>query len=482
MELYKEEGLQASELSSLQIRMLEANQIPRLLPLDIHEVDARLRLQYRLSSKRMLSHVLKVEALSIQQFAKLLYAIVCTLEESRNYMLYEMNYVLKENFIFIGQDWSDVFLTYVPLDTHRDADDVCPSMDLLLRKLILHVDTKEQTHIQDCIASNSAMKSLQGFKDVLIKLMDKPILREDSDSPHTLLEQDQIDIHPLKAEIHEEPNHSEQIHNIPESSVYSSQSSGLPKPHWKRGESIHIQPRPSIPEMVKENHISFIPISQRARWITVACLLLVNAFLWQRYLTYPEPSSLQLISGISLLLIDVGYVLLKIGLPKLTRPPTDFTSSNHAHISPSSANSSASGATPLDILHYYQNLPMHTTQLTPSNPNATVFLGKPAKHLLTGARLEFQEEGESRTIPIKNGLFTIGRGDTNSKVDCLIEIAGVSRIHAEIVQTSSGYHFRDAGSTNGTFLNDQPIVTYQGYPLKDGDILRIIRQELTFRL
>ena len=105
-----------------------------------------------------------------------MYAIVCTLEESKNYMLYEMNFVLKDNFIFVGQDWSDVYLTYVPIDMHQEGDDICPAIDSLLSKLILHVGEEEQDQLQAWISTYLAKKSLNGYKEALLKLMDEPIL------------------------------------------------------------------------------------------------------------------------------------------------------------------------------------------------------------------------------------------------------------------------------------------------------------------
>lgn len=121
MMLYRDEGLQPEELSTHQLRMLESNAIPRLLPLEIQEIDFRIHLLYKLTSKRMLTHVLKVEGLTKMQLFKLLYTMVCTISDSGNYMLNEYNYVLKENFIFIGTDFTDIYLTYIPfLSTHED--------------------------------------------------------------------------------------------------------------------------------------------------------------------------------------------------------------------------------------------------------------------------------------------------------------------------------------------------------------------------
>ncbi|MGL4551612.1 MAG: diguanylate cyclase [Gemmataceae bacterium] len=61
----------------------------------------------------------------------------------------------------------------------------------------------------------------------------------------------------------------------------------------------------------------------------------------------------------------------------------------------------------------------------------------------------------------------IGRGS-----DCaiLIDDHSVSRKHARIDPTPEGYFASDLGSTNGTFVNDQPC---QRHGLKDGDYLRV---------
>jgi hypothetical protein len=52
----------------------------------------------------------------------------------------------------------------------------------------------------------------------------------------------------------------------------------------------------------------------------------------------------------------------------------------------------------------------------------------------------------------------------------------VSRTHAILIREADAtYAVRDAGSTNGTFLNEDPIALRQGaaVPLTDGDVIRI---------
>lgn len=55
---------------------------------------------------------------------------------------------------------------------------------------------------------------------------------------------------------------------------------------------------------------------------------------------------------------------------------------------------------------------------------------------------------------------------------------GLSRRHAMIRQTESGYEIIDLSSTNGTWLNDERLVPYTPYPLTSGARLRLSRIRL----
>jgi pSer/pThr/pTyr-binding forkhead associated (FHA) protein len=76
---------------------------------------------------------------------------------------------------------------------------------------------------------------------------------------------------------------------------------------------------------------------------------------------------------------------------------------------------------------------------------------------------------------MKGNTFTIGRGETEA--DYAENEVGISRLHAEIYKAVEGYGVKDLGSKNGTFLNEDPLVPYQYYPIKEGDTIRIVRTE-----
>ena len=76
----------------------------------------------------------------------------------------------------------------------------------------------------------------------------------------------------------------------------------------------------------------------------------------------------------------------------------------------------------------------------------------------------------------------LGRADHN---DLVIEDPSVSKFHALIVQEGPSFSLSDAGSRNGTFINDQRAPNYREgrpAPLRDGDSVRLGDVRLTFML
>ena len=72
---------------------------------------------------------------------------------------------------------------------------------------------------------------------------------------------------------------------------------------------------------------------------------------------------------------------------------------------------------------------------------------------------------QEMVIPLTGKLF-IGR----TKADINTNDPKVSRHHASIEEKADGYHFTDLNSTNGSFINDQPVQTKI---LAPGDIIRV---------
>lgn len=76
--------------------------------------------------------------------------------------------------------------------------------------------------------------------------------------------------------------------------------------------------------------------------------------------------------------------------------------------------------------------------------------------------------------------ITLGRRDHSLNVQPTIDLAehhgtqlGVSRLHAEIIYSDSGYFVRDLGSRNGTWVNKTRVVLENKVEITHRDTLRL---------
>jgi len=79
-----------------------------------------------------------------------------------------------------------------------------------------------------------------------------------------------------------------------------------------------------------------------------------------------------------------------------------------------------------------------------------------------------------KRIPIAGGSVEAGRSST---CEIPIDQESVSRRHARIWWTESGFRVKDLGSTNGTYVNDLLVAEQE---LRDGDLVKVGRTILKF--
>ena len=83
--------------------------------------------------------------------------------------------------------------------------------------------------------------------------------------------------------------------------------------------------------------------------------------------------------------------------------------------------------------------------------------------------------------PIVGSRFSLDRevvhAGRHPESDIFLDDVTVSRRHAEIIRDDTGYHVRDAGSLNGTYLNRERV---ESATLADGDELQIGTFKLVF--
>ena len=82
--------------------------------------------------------------------------------------------------------------------------------------------------------------------------------------------------------------------------------------------------------------------------------------------------------------------------------------------------------------------------------------------------LTYQGNGVMADIHLEAGISRIGYGDS---VEIQIEKETVSQLHARIEKEGESYYIEDLNSTNGTYVNDEPLVYKERRKLNSNDIV-----------
>jgi len=105
-------------------------------------------------------------------------------------------------------------------------------------------------------------------------------------------------------------------------------------------------------------------------------------------------------------------------------------------------------------------------------PPTPARVGRPGRRLPTHLRVTAGPQAGLR-LPLGEA-FLIGR---TADAQLVLEDQYMSTRHAALTRTPKGYQVEDLGSTNGTYLNDNRLMTPR--PMGIGDTLRIGRTTMT---
>ncbi|RPK29403.1 DUF6382 domain-containing protein [Paenibacillus xylanexedens] len=150
MVLEKEDGLRMEELSRVQMGMLSSNQIPRLLPVHIREVDRNVTLQYDISGYKMLSQMLKSSKIKLRVLYGLLFQLADALTECRQYMLEPRKLLIQEEYLFINGSFEqgELGMVYVPIVDTVEVDPTPRQFRELVIRLMANVQELQGEGIQ----------------------------------------------------------------------------------------------------------------------------------------------------------------------------------------------------------------------------------------------------------------------------------------------------------------------------------------------
>ncbi|TCZ81012.1 FHA domain-containing protein [Paenibacillus albiflavus] len=511
-----DQGISREQLNELQTQMLTASTIPGVLPLRIDEIDLQIQLLYDISTYKMLHYALQIRRLTDKNAVELITRMTDILSNSVNYLLQEGKYVIHDRMIYVGENWGDVSLAYVPI--HHAA---IPSLQNQFKKLLATLAQYLHNHHEPSEAVKALQRycdrsawTLAGFKEEVAGFQPAPDWfyqsNENKKANESKNKQEiQADSSPILTtqtqapapEIQPKIEYSQPVppRSTVDSEDYAKDESVLAKQlvhdhveqlreesNWKGTWWDEVE------EESPKKSLMNINLSQKTAKMIIYVLLAVTVVLGAQ--TAMEPTDLWLYpsSGMLVLLLISLFVLkdcLLSNKEKTEREQSIPPSRMNTFI-PHEPNDLPNHTEPKNLDSYYDQLGNRTTLLSSSHPMATTLLDAKSKAEFAQGivrvnpapiepTLEVSTNGRLEIKRIHQTPYLIGRDETGANL--IIQTQGVSRIHAEVSEGLNGYVIRDLDSKNGTTLNEQTLVPYESYLLSDGDVIGIVSSKMIFR-
>ncbi|WP_339317058.1 DUF6382 domain-containing protein [Paenibacillus sp. FSL R10-2734] len=532
MMLGEPEGMPACKLNMVQARMLMNTDIPHHLRLLLREIDLKVTMEYAVSRKKMLSHLLKSEKLSMTSFFGLLLQISQGMEDGRLYMLRADQYALHEDYIFIEGTLQSgkVYLTYIPIQGNVPASRLGESLKSLIMVLMASITeltgSGVQRLLQYCGEEEFTPAGLKGLLSELLTEGDSSRRAFNSNeemAPSTLKMTEARPIEPERRMqerakelfVNEVAAPQKKINERNEEKVLNTPHNSAP---WLSSyPSLKIKEEERSPHFLEDDTLTNSQSSSTRTYLILGCLL-VDALLW-KFLYLDSPKLLWLtVCGIATIVLAVFSWMVWSGRLRLgDDEEKDHTSEDAEDTNWSSSRrelewnfgrnpvSTARQAASIPKADQHQPDPLSSVPsarfesrseehsfVTPPVPVAPTALlsreetpeqgkrnDKIARNVPYLKRSD-EEEAEVETIALNRTSFIIGR---SAEVAQYVERSeGASRVHVEISRSPDGYVLKDLDSRNGTFFQGEAMIPYKEYPLTEGAVFKIVKGSYTFHM
>jgi hypothetical protein len=426
------------DLVTMEKRMLTSYPISRLLPLELNEMNLQISLAYKLGAKKSLSQLTHHLKLNEADCLRILFTIVTTLVDSKVHLLNEERYLLEESFIFIGTDYLDVHLIYLPI--YEFVGKPCLPIELL--NLLTFLLKKQGMPQSQNVREIKAMLNATDFQ--LIALKEK-LLQAITEIETSIPTSDYID----------QPEHFSQTPRLQSNMDIKTSGPVQEIESW-------------MPLTAKEKLQNWRLKGSHNPLLIMASIISLG-IVWILYSYYSSIGMLNLCLGLSLLILNISLWLNR-SLGMMDTGELSYTNSFGGPLIQQ----------PYSVVpesDYYEQLSNQTTLLVPASvvyDDATVILSPRLK-----AFLEFKQGEETQLIEISSKSFIIGRNQEVAQFSA--DWLGLSRSHIMITCVGNDCEIKDLGSKNGSFLNEEIMVPHQNYKLNEGDCIKVVEKQFIYK-
>lgn len=473
---------------SFQMNMLTSQRIPGLLELQVESRNEQVELLYRITGKRMLSQKIRAEKITLLQFYQLLSRTAAILEMSKEFMLRPQQYILKEDFIYCGTDFHDLYLTYIPVEHLEGKASVAEDLHQLASRLVHKVEVLEGSGYQelmsflqdDAFHLDQFQKIIQHHIQLLEQKKWSGAAKSQRESAKLTRES------PKLAETKTAPAHI--VPGEPKSSNDMLLSSALSLPFFLDSEN----------EEGRKNEAN--DIRKSPSWLLYTVLSIVALLVWKLGYDLMPTTMLRVTYSAAVVIAAAGTAVFLVRQAGNNRKTTEvqpaedtllrfdwesagiLPQSEPAPGDPSFLVKAGLEDEPLRLASVREDMDHEPSPHRAVAAPATVLLRPSAAASIEEqlAYLERLDDGSRLQIRIDKPVFLIGRSEADAELS--LTESGVSRIHAEIITENDSFMIRDLGSSNGTRLNGKPLVPYLRCELSENDVVEITSCRFIFKL
>ncbi|MFC5701908.1 DUF6382 domain-containing protein [Cohnella faecalis] len=515
----REPSLTREHFDEFHIRMIQSCKVPGLLGMEAVHLDGTVSLRYALAGTRMLSQALRASKWSMTEMLGCVCRLAEILEDSRHYALDADRFVLSDDFIFVGDDWLDLRLVYLPVIHGGDHGTLNENIERLIVRWIMFVPQVDGATMQSLLrlaasddfsltalrafarktlagsisSAKERQSDFQGVEERKPERRSFPLMEQSvSNASVAVGAASEISVFPSVREKREswrwfQPNSdphslSGLLGDEPQEMRNGAAEAAAEKPHGalnRAGRGGEEQTRIRQREEIKRLRI----------WIVCgASIVTAGGWKWIYVGQSSGPgmwlaSGLTLLAGAASLLLWNGFsnrggrnsVALEAAI-LVDKPSLDDAVVPGGGRSRQIPNSESGGRHLRQLS--MEEKPQNTVWL-PTQEAATEQLGQRNSEGESQVYyLEWESEGRAR-IALQGESLVIGKSREAARhID---ESKGVSRVHLELVRAAEGWMAKDLGSRNGSTLNDVPMAPYQLYPLSPEDCLEMGKSRYRFR-
>ncbi|MFD2673057.1 DUF6382 domain-containing protein [Marinicrinis sediminis] len=538
-------AIQKEELQSVQSSMLMKGNVKGYLPLYVEEKDLALSLCYGFTGKKLLSQQLRSTELSMDDCYRLLLSVVDLLRTGSSYFLQPERTVLHPDYLFCDVHMQQLYGLYIPIENWEMSTSWLQGFKELLMHLLPHVKELDGAGIQRIMSLIQAEPTVDHLYVGLQQLRSgvAPHLSDVSPPRSHQAGYDKLDQSDDANRIASHQS-AHRIENPFSQSGKGDTPSGL-NPGERESMSVRQveaaasefgnravqtapveQPKsasepisPSRPKVHVSNSkgkassggSTNSTSNSSYRTKLLLCIVLV-VLIWSNMFMQPSEGMLYLCLGLTSWIAALAYwAWIKSSQTESTAPgeeneetaydplsweelfgqeeivasQTDRSVSQTQHKEPIGADDRPVRTSPSPVSSiepYYEQLQDQTVVL-PREPDKTVLLSAQTHGaaIIQQERyvLQASEDGRTTEISLPSFPFVIGRDE--SKVQYAVLSPGVSKLHCELLQEQGKVMLKDLGSSNGTFLNEQAMVPYKSYEMKDGDQIVLCNRRFVFQ-